>query len=118
MASFPALFSGVVALYPLVATARFPATVLQFTDYKEQRFVRAAGLRRFLIELSGIRKADKDSLQTFFDTVKGGFDHTWDITVSGDLYENMVFETDSFSCRETGPEHWTLSLPCRQVRKN
>jgi hypothetical protein len=118
MASFPALFSGVVALYPVQAHVVQRVGIHQFTDFTEQRWSEMAALRRFVIALSGIKKGDRDSLESFFNTVKGGFDHTWDITFDGVLYENMTFEGDVFMCRESNaPEHWDLSLACHQIRK-
>lgn len=116
--SFPALFSGQVALFPLEESTRIPVEVLEYTDFTEQRWPECAPLRRFVIHCEGIKKADRDSIQSFIDTQKGGFDKTWDITVAGNLYSNMMFLSDEFHPVENEPEHWTFSLACAQSRKN
>src|SRR5687768_8308563 len=113
MASFPALFSGSAALYPLTEESRIPAGILQFTDFTEQRFVRGANLARFVLVFDGIRKEDRDAIEDFFGDRKGGFDATWDLTLGGVTYQNMCFESDDFYCRETEPELWTVTLPVR-----
>lgn len=117
MASFPAVFNGSVALYPLTEGVQIPVGVLEYTNFTQQRFVAGKAIQRFNLVLEQVSKTSRDSLQTFFDSVKGGFDKTWDITVGGVLYENMVFETDAFVDREGDtPESWSITLPCRQVK--
>ena len=118
MASFPALFSGEVSLEPLIESVRQRVPIHQFTNFTEQRWVEMAALRRFALTLDNIQKADRDTLEAFFETMKGGFDHTWDITLGGATYQNMVFDSDVFSCRESSPEYWSIALTCHQVRKN
>ena len=116
MASFPALFHGSVALYPLTAAVRQTVGIHQFTDFTEQRFVEMPPLRRFVLVLEDISASDRDAIEAFFESVKGGFDSTWDITIGGTTHEHMVFETDVLADREADAELHTLTLPCRQVR--
>ena len=115
MASFPTPFAGKVALYPVTIASRRPVAILQFSDFTEQRWKRCSPLARFRIDLQQINYTELSALRTFFDSVKGGFDSTWDITLGGVTYDNMTFETDVFEARETEPGIYALSLPCRQI---
>ena len=117
MASFPALFSGVVSLYPLTQGSRIPVQILQFSDFSEQRFKQSAELARFTLTLDDLSATDKATVVTFFETTKGSFDATWDITVSGSTYSYMAFASDELQCTE-GDAGWTLTVACVQTRKN
>ena len=118
MASFPALFSGVVTLYPVTQGERRPVGILQFSDFTEQRFRKSAPLARFVLTLEDLKEADRITIETFFDSVRGGFDSTWDITLDGATYSHMAFETDTMEQKQVAGNLWSVSLPCRQVRKN
>ena len=64
----------------------------------------------------GLLVQKRDAIEAFFESVKGGFDSTWDINIGGTTYDHMVFETDVLADREADAELHTLTLPCRQVR--
>lgn len=117
MASFPALYSGIVSLYPLSHTRRQPVTVLQFSDFSEQRWKRSAPLSAFTLTVENLSATDKATVVSFFESTKGGFDSTWDITVSGATYSYMVFDADALTCTEN-EDGWTITAPCHQTRKN
>ena len=117
MASFPTLFSGVVSLYPLTQGSRIPVQILQFSDFSEQRFKQSAELARFTLTLDDLSATDKATVVTFFETAKGSFDATWDITVSGNTYSYMAFASDELQCTESDGG-WSLNVACVQTRKN
>ena len=118
MASFPTLSFGGVALYPVTRRIAVPVTVFRSLDDSEQRFKRSAVLNRFTLVFTGLNATNRDTLQTFWNTNKGPYDSTWDITVGGTLYSYCCFEDDVLSWRETGAELWSVTLKIRQVRKN
>lgn len=115
MASFPTPFDGIVTLYPLTEIDRRPTAILQFSDFSEQRWRRCSGLARFLLTLERITYSEASAIKTFFDSVKGGFDNTWDIAIGGTTFHNMAFETDIFELRESERGIYSLRLPCRQT---
>jgi len=101
MASFPNLKSGSPALHP-ASLGRVTATRLtKFEDGSEQRWAAAENRFRWVLTYRGLDGYDLSILRAFFTSMKGRFDSTWDITVSGVLYENMAFESDSFRVTET-----------------
>lgn len=117
MADFPTPFAGAAALYPLTQEKRFPVTVLQFSDFTEQRYVRSAGLSRFRLQLTGISKAAKDDIVDFFETCKGTFDATWSIEIAGVIYDYMAFADDTLAAVES-EQGWSLNVDLVQTRKN
>lgn len=116
-ATFPTPFSGQAALYPLTAQKRFPVTVLQFTDFTEQRWVRSAGVNRFRLQLSGISKSAKDEIASFFENCKGSFDSTWSIVIASTTYNYMAFAEDTLVAVE-GEQGWSITVELVQTRKN
>ena len=117
MATFPTPFAGQAALYPLTASKRFPVSVLQFTDFTEQRWVRSAGLNRFRLQLAGISKDAKDDIVTFFEDCKGSFDATWSIEVAGVTYDYVAFADDTLVAVES-EQGWSITVELVQTRKN
>ena len=119
MASFPTIRSGSTrVLYPLTRTASYLTRTLQFNNDKEQRWVVRPVLAKFALEYNEINATDLSTLKTFFDSCKGAYDSTWDITVGGVLYSYMVFEEDDWTATESKPNLWTVRLTLRQTRKN
>lgn len=114
MASFPAIFSGSVALYPLQRSTRLATKVLEFTNFTEQRWRTGNRLESFTLSFSEIVLADMLTLRTFFDARKGGFDTTWDITIGGTTYPSMMFIDDTFEATE-GAGSYSVQLRVRQV---
>ena len=118
MASFPTLSSGAVALYPLKHVARYPVRVIEFNDDSTQRWKQGAALNEFELVFADLSATDRDTLQTFFDSVKGAYDSTWDITIGGTLYDNMAFEDDAPQWHEKTAESWDVTFRIRQTAKN
>lgn len=118
MASFPSLSHGSAALYPLTAGQRYPARILQFGDDGEQRFRLSAPLRKFRLVYEQISAADVATVRTFFDSMKGAFDATWDLTIAGTTYSYLAFETDALVVTERSVNLFDIALDIRQVRKN
>ena len=118
MASFPTLASGAVALYPVSRDTAYPVKTVRFLDDTEQRWKQGAALERFTLAYTDLSAADRDTLQTFFDSVKGTYDSTWDITIGGDTYSYCCFEDDAPQWQERTAESWDVTFKIRQVRKN
>ncbi len=118
MASFPALFSGSVSLYPLTRGRRMPVAIQEWSDFSEQRWRRSAELARIQLTFDDVATADKEAIVTFFEERKGSFDATWDITVGGSTYSYMAFDSDELTCPESTPGLWSLQLTAVQTRKN
>jgi len=47
--------------------------------------------------------------------VKGRFDSTWSLTISGTTYNNMILDSDDLAVTEQKPNLFTLQVKCRQV---
>jgi hypothetical protein len=118
MASFPTLFAGSAALYPVTNAQRYPVTVLQFTDRTEQRWAESAPVRRFVLQLDGMTAAERTSIVSFYETMKGGFDSTWDLTLAGTLYSYLCFADEPLVAVEGVDRTWSITLAIQQVRKN
>jgi len=118
MASFPTPFAGVSALYPLTSSKRYPTAIQKWTDATETRWRQSAGLQRLTLQLDQMTKTEKDSIMSFFATCKGSFDATWDITISGTLYDYMAFAADSLMPVEQAGGVWSLTIALVQTRKN
>jgi hypothetical protein len=116
MASFPQLFSGSAALYPVQRSTRRATRVLEFNDFSERRWKNGPTLEAFVLALNDVSLADMLSLRSFFDDRKGGFDATWDITLAGMTYSNMAFAIDTFEAQERAANLFSISLPIRQVK--
>lgn len=118
MASFPALFGGAVAMFPVTRSVRIPVVIHQFSDFTEHRWKQSAETARFVLTLDGITQAAKESIVAFYVVTKGSLDATWDITLAGVLYEYMAFESDELTCTQSQDGLWSLSIPVVQTRKN
>jgi hypothetical protein len=118
MASFPALFSGVVSLYPLTRGRRQPVAIQQWSDFSEQRWVQSAEVARFQLTIEDVNATDKATIVTFFENRKGSFDATWDITIGSDTYDYMAFEDDELNCTESTDGLWSIRVAAVQTRKN
>lgn len=118
MASFPNLTCGQPVKYPLQREVHYPCRVLQFGNDTEQRFLIGAQLARFNLQFRRISKADMNTLKGFFETMKGAFDDTWDITLNAELFSYCCFDTDEFKATENRHGQYDVALPVRQARKN
>lgn len=118
MASFPALFSGSVSLYPLTRGRRMPVAIQEWSNFTEQRWRRSAELARIQLTFDDVSTGDKEAIVSFFEQRKGTFDATWDITVGATTYFYMAFESDELSCTESINGLWSLRLTAVQTRKN
>jgi len=118
MASFPTPFGGVAALYPVVIAKRYPVAILQFTDGTEQRYRQAAAVHRLTLRLDQITGTEKTAIVDFFNTCKGSFDATWDITLAGVTYSYMQFASDDLAATENEDRTWSVTVEILQTRKN
>lgn len=119
MASYPTLASGSVALYPLSQTTRLRSPVHRSLDDSEQRWMKAVPLLDFVLEYRDLSDADRQTIQTFFDSTKGGFDSTWDITLGSTTYSYCAFAVDELEPRETDKaETWNFTVRVKQVKKS
>lgn len=118
MASFPQRFDGEAALFPLQRNRRFPVEVQQFDDWTEQRWKLCAPTTDFVLQLDSITEADRDAIEDFFETTKGGFDTTWDIEIGGETFENMMFVDDRLVWTEGAetPQSYSTRIPIRQAK--
>ena len=117
MASFPTLADGKVTRYPATCATEYLTGVHVFADGTEQRWKKRAPLVKWTLNINEVKAADVETAWTFFNTCKGAFDKTWDITISSVLYSYCSFDTDDFNVTESRPGRFSLSLPIRQVRK-
>jgi len=118
MASFPTPFNGVVALYPVTIGKRYPVAVLKFTDASEQRYRQSAAVSRFVLQIDQATRTEKDAISDFFETAKGSFDATWDLTIGGVLYSYLAFADDRMTVTESSNGIWSLTVNIVQTRKN
>lgn len=118
MATFPTPFAGKSALYPVTIAKRYPVAVLKFTDATEQRYRQSAAVSRFVLQIDQSTRAEKDAITDFFETVKGSFDATWDMTLGGVFYNYLAFADDKLTATESSNGIWSLTANILQTRKN
>jgi len=118
MATFPNLKSGKPAMYPATRGRGYMTGTVKFLDQSEQRWKARAPLTRWELTFTGVDGYDLSLVRAFFNSMKGAFDSTWDVTIGGVLYSNCVFEQDDFSPVEQRNNRHNLTLRFRQVRKN
>jgi hypothetical protein len=116
VAAFPTLSTGNVAMYPLVESIRTATHVVQFGDGSEQRWRKRPSLRAFELRWTGIKKADVDTLETFFINAKGAFDTTHSLVLSGVTYSNLAIDTDDFVALERTNGVYDIALRVVQVK--
>lgn len=118
MADFPAISSGFTAIYPVVESIRYPTGKVDHLNGSAQFWRKGAGLRRFVLEFRRINRADKNTIVTFLDSIKGSYDATWTMPIGGVDYDFCVLEADTIQITESTPEYFSISLALHQVRKN
>jgi len=134
MASFPTLATGQVAMYGTQRGRRYATEVAQFCDDSEQRWPVAQGTATFtlnLVDLDGYEDLlvvtghfydldgyEVSNVEEFFRSMKGRYDTTWDVTVGGTLYSNMMFDQDEIAWTFTKPMLASAQIRCRQWRPN
>lgn len=116
MASFPALATGQVAMYGSTLGRRYATEIAQFCDDREQRWPTAQGTGVFTLALVDLDGYEVSNVEEFFRSMKGRKDDTWDVTIGGVTYSNMMFEADSISWTFTKPLLQSTTIPCRQWR--
>lgn len=116
MAAFPSIRSGSVALYPLVRAREHLTRVVQFSDDSEQRWRVRPAIARFSLEFSDVNGYELSEILEFWRSMKGRFDATWEITIGGQTYQNMTFDSDECSFVENRPNRYTVRLSCIQTR--
>jgi hypothetical protein len=116
MADFPNLKSGYLSTYPLVHETHCPTRILQFLDDSEQRFAIAKPLHRFTLTYHEIDGYDLGLLRTFWESMKGQYDATWQFAWQSGAITGCRFEGDVFAYTEgPRPGRFNVSLRVRQV---
>lgn len=117
MAAFPTLATGSVAMYPVTRTHTRQTRVFKFLDDKEQRYRDRVRLERFELVFEHLGLADRDTIISFFDSTKGSFDATWEISLAGVTYKSCVFEDDELKWSEPIEGLYNLTLKIRQTKR-
>ena len=116
MASFPLLTTGQIAMYGTAQGRRYATEVAQFCDDSEQRWPTAQGTATFTLNLVDLDGYEVSNVEEFFRSMRGRYDSTWDITIGGTLYSNMMFEADEIVWAFSRPMLQSSSITCRQWR--
>lgn len=108
----PILRGPSTALYPFVQKYVANTGISNCVGGQTARFVRSPILLQFEFQYKPISQADKNTLKSFFNTVKGAAGI--DLSLSTDIsYSNMSLDSDEFSATEEGSTlygaGWTLS---------
>ena len=117
MARFPKLKTGAVAQYPAVREERYATEVHQFLDCSEQRYRdRAAGRKRWVIQLDQLDETEAARLARFFEEQQGRlgvfeFEDPW----TGTVVETCRFGEDRFPMLEESESRCGLRLTVEQV---
>ncbi len=121
MPSFPSLSSGYLAKYPLERGRSYRTAVMTAVDGTEQRFSKGSALEDFTLAWTSVRTADKNLVRDFFNSRKGSFDTTWDITLpkpSLGTWTSVEFVPgQDFTAVEYKPGYWQFTLKVRTTRK-
>jgi hypothetical protein len=115
MADYPNLSTGKIARYPLVRTVSYRTRVLTFLNGAQQRWsVRKPLLSPLILTYTNIKRADRTTLENFFKSMKGAFDHTFTLTLDGTAYLNCYFDQDEMVWTEQKPNRWSTTVKIRQ----
>lgn len=117
MASLPTVRSGAKALYPFSRTSQFSTRVNQFQNGTEQRWKMRAPLHEFALQFTKINATDLASLESFWASIKGSFDKTWDYTLGG-LYATCAMLDDHMTIRQSRRLLFDVAFRFRQVAKS
>jgi len=102
-------------MYPLKEGPSIGVNTVQFVDFSEQRSQRHELLHQFTIKLTKINGNDVSKVRAFFNSMKGQFDSTWDITCETVLFDNMTFIEDILTVVNVSANRYTISLAVRQT---
>jgi hypothetical protein len=117
MARFPKLKTGAVAQYPVVREERFANEIHRFLNASEQRYRdRAAGRRRWIIQLERLDETETARLARFFDEHQGRltlfeFEDPW----TGTVVTTCRFAEDRFPMTEHCESRCSLRLTVEEV---
>ena len=115
MLQFPTLASGLVTMTPATLGVGYATRVMRFCNDAEQRWAARGQYGVFVLTLTNISSFDVSNVRDFFRAVKGRFDSTWSLTISGTTYNNMILDSDDLAVTEQKPNLFTLQVKCRQV---
>lgn len=91
----------------------------RFLDFSEQRWPIARILDGFTLVFRRLSETDRDSILTFFDSMKGKYDATWDLTFNYQFWQSCQFTDDELMwLEEPGyPNLYTVQCNIRTIRK-
>lgn len=112
---FPTLKRGNTVFYPLRDTQSFSTGLAKFLDDSEQRWRKRRMLRRFVLTCTDINAYDVSLILNFFRSQAGRFDSTWSLSIGGNTYHNLAFDTDTFQMIENKTNRMALSFNVVQV---
>ena len=118
MASFPTMQSGSIATDGTMQQLRRNIAVVTFDNGSEQRWRARRELFEVELVFRGISGYDQGTIMEFFNSNKGRFDDTWDITIETVLYENMNFASDTITWTYAGNGRFDGRIRCIQTKKN
>jgi len=118
MASFPTMQSGSIATNGTIQQLRRNIAIVTFDNGSEQRWRARRELFEVELVFKSISGYDQGAIMTFFNSMKGRFDDTWDITIEAVLYENMNFGSDTITWTSVGNGRFDSRIRCVQTRKN
>ncbi len=102
-------------VYPFVRRVRFSTSLAIAANGTEQRAAsRGVPLFEGTINWPNITKTERDSINTFFQTVRGSAQQ-WQMTVLGQTYLNLQFMQDVLQWKETKPMLYSASANWRQL---
>jgi hypothetical protein len=117
MDRFPKLKTGALAQYPVVRQHYYATEIHRFLDMREQRYRdRAAGRKRWVIQLGQLDETETARLSRFFEAHHGRlvafeFEDPW----TGTVIPACRFAEDRFPMLEEGELRCHVSLTVEEV---
>lgn len=123
MPSFPTISFSRAAMYPLKRVRTHATSVQSFLGDAETRWVSQLPVSSFLLTFTDVPTADVSTLYTFWTGQGGASTSTFSFTLPANsiggtstTYNNLVFDSDTFSKTMSKPNRWTVQIPVRQLR--
>ena len=103
--------------YPVIRTLQFATRIGRGEDGTEQRWPLHTGRASWTLSYPRLTPAERDILLAFFESSKGSFDQTFDLSLNGTTFTGCHFDADKFAVAERNPLQYSATVTIRQVTR-
>lgn len=113
--AYPTLSTGRTFMVGYEQSTVFAVQRHRFVDGTSQRYLKAPQRVTFTIVHSGASKADRDTLVTWFDSVRGD-NQLFDLTVDGTTYQNLALDAAEMTITERENGQYDCTFKASQTK--